>query len=246
MTRDVLPFNTNLRGIARQQIEFRKQKFLKDRGIAASLGFPLKVRDETTQKLLIPLTRKKLPSLPPTSTKPFQPEPELDMEHYDYILSVIASMSLVMERSPKAFQKIREEDLRWFFLVLLNGHYEGLATGETFNFEGKTDIVIKANNRNIFISECKFWKGAKSLIEAIDQLLNYVSWRDTKTALLIFSRNKQLSLVLSEICETVKTHQNFKRRLDYPSETGFRYILHHRDDANRELTLTILVFDVPK
>ena len=33
-----------------------------------------------------------------------------------------------------------EEEIRNFFLIQLNGHYQGNATGETFNGVGKTDI----------------------------------------------------------------------------------------------------------
>ena len=50
-------------------------------------------------------------------------------------------MVAVMEWSPRAFVGMGEEDLRQHFLVQLNGAYEGQATGETFNFEGKTDIL---------------------------------------------------------------------------------------------------------
>jgi hypothetical protein len=140
---------------------------------------------------------------------------------------------------------MNEEDLRQHFLVQLNGQYEGQATGETFNFEGKTDILIRAEGKNIFIAECKFWRGPAALTEALDQLLGYASWRDTKTALLVFNREKSFSAVLAKIPEVVKAHSNFKRELSYDSETGFRYVLHHRDDKNRELTLTILAFEVP-
>lgn len=84
------------------------------------------------------------------------------------------------ERSPKAFEQMGEEDLRSHFLVQLNGQYEGRATGETFNFQGKTDILIREGDRNVFIAECKFWHGEKQLLETIDQLLSYLSWRDTK------------------------------------------------------------------
>lgn len=41
---------------------------------------------------------------------------------------------------------------------------------ETFNSSGKTDILIRVENRNIFIAECKFWRGPKSFGEAIEQL----------------------------------------------------------------------------
>lgn len=140
---------------------------------------------------------------------------------------------------------MKEEDLRQHFLVQLNGQYEGQATGETFNLSGKTDILIRAEDKNIFIAECKFWEGPESLVKAIDQLLGYSSWRDTRTALLIFNRDRQLSTVLAKIPEVVKQHPNFRRKVEYKSETGFRFVLHHRDDVARELILTILVFEVP-
>ena len=154
-------------------------------------------------------------------------------------------MVLVMERSPRAFRHMSEEDLRQHFLVQLNGQYEGQATGETFNYEGKTDILIRSNGRNLFIAECKFWAGSAGLTDAINQLLGYTSWRDTKTALLIFNRNRNMSTVLKSTPEVVTKHPNYRREVDYDSETGFRYVFVHRDDPNKELILSILVFDVP-
>ncbi|MFM9616172.1 hypothetical protein ACKI18_46870, partial [Streptomyces niveiscabiei] len=62
----------------------------------------------------------------------------------------------MMERSPTAFKTMGEEDLRQHFLVQLNGQFDGAATGETFNYEGKTDILLRVAGRNIFIAECKF------------------------------------------------------------------------------------------
>jgi hypothetical protein len=156
-------------------------------------------------------------------------------------------MVLVMERSPASFARLDEEALRTHILVPLNGHYEGQATGETFNAEGKTDILIRAEGRNIFIAECKFWKGAEAFRKSIDQLLRYAAWRDTKTALIVFNRNKDTSTVLEQIPDLVKAHSNCKRQIiGYKNETGFRFVLHHQDDKNRELILTILVFDVPQ
>ena len=156
----------------------------------------------------------------------------------------MTNMAHVMERSPSAFESMGEEDLRTHFLVQLNGHYEGQATGETFNYEGKTDILIRTEGRNIFIAECKYWGGPKKLTETIDQLLGYTNWRDTKTAIVIFNRQKNFSRVLDVIPETMAAHANFKRALDPVSDSEFRYIFAHRDDPNRELTLTVLVFDV--
>jgi len=91
--------------------------------------------------------------------------------------------------------------------------YSGQATGETFNAHGRTDILIRVDGKNIFIAECKFWKGGEYLVEAIIQLLGYTSWRDTKTAILIFNRNKNLSAVLTQIPEIFKKHPNFKKQV---------------------------------
>lgn len=164
----------------------------------------------------------------------------------DLSISIIQSMVHVMELSPKAFTHMDEEDLRFQFLVQLNGQYEGQATGETFNFRGKTDILIKHGGRNIFIAECKQWKGPKSLSKAIDQLLSYTSWRDTKTAILLFNRGKYFSKVLAKIPEIARDHPCFTRELGVADETIFRYRFRQPDDPKRALLLTILAFDVPR
>lgn len=247
IARDVAPFNDGLRAKARQRIEWRREKLLKDQGMTSALGFPLKQRTDAPTTYVAPVVRQKLPIQKPVTTKEaYKLEPQLDMKEYDHILSIISNMVQVMERSPHAFSKMGEEDLRQHFLVQLNGQYEGQATGETFNYEGKTDILIRVEDRNIFIAECKFWKGPDSFLKTIDQILGYLSWRDTKAAIILFNRNKDFSSVLAKIPETAKTHPNFKRDLGGPERTGFRYIFHQRDDRNREVYLTVVAFDVPE
>lgn len=231
----------------RQQIEARREKLLKDRGLVAALGFPLRLRGDAPTTYLAPIKRKKspVPSAPARGAAPFAPEPALAMEHYEHILSVISGMVLVIERSPQAFRGMTEEHLRQQFLVALNAQYDGQATGETFNFGGKTDILIRVEDRNILVAECKFWHGPETLRKALDQLLRYATWRDSKLALLLFNRDRRLSTVLAKIPQVVTEHPQCKRRLDYQSESGFRFVLRHADDPNRELILTVLVFEVP-
>jgi hypothetical protein len=84
------------------------------------------------------------------------------------------------------------------------------------------------------------------LVETIDQLLGYVSWRDTKAAIIIFNRNKNFSRVKETIPDAVKAHPNFKRVVDDNGEGRSQYVLAHRDDKNREIILTVLAFDVPR
>jgi hypothetical protein len=239
--------NDQLRGVAQSAIERRREKLLSDQSLVASLGFPLKSRQDSPKTYVSPEVRRKIrPSLPPASTEPYEPEPALSDDDYEHILGVIQNMVQVMERSPSAFAAIDEESLRSHFLVQLNGHYEGQATGETFNYEGKTDILIRVNGKNIFIAECKYWDGPKKLTETIDQLLGYSSWRDTKVAVIIFNRRKNFSKVLDAIPETVEVHQCYKRFLGKVSESNFRYVFSNRDDSNREMILSLLAFDVPE
>ena len=78
-------------------------------------------------------------------------------EDYESILNIIKHLSLVIERSPHTFIEMQEVDIRTIILVLLNAFYEGTATGETFNGSGKTDILLRHEDKNLFIAECKFW-----------------------------------------------------------------------------------------
>lgn len=240
-------FNERIRQLAKEQITSRRQKLLSDQSLVANLGFPLKERDDAPRTYRAPHVQRRItPAMPPASTAPFEPEPTLGNDDYENILSIMTSMALVMERSPSAFTEMDEEALRTHFLVQLNGQYHGQATGETFNYEGKTDILIRVKGKNIFIAECKYWDGAKKFGETIDQLLGYVSWRDTKTAIIIFNRNRNFSQVLGAIPNAVRSHTNFKKEVDDNGEGRSRYVFAHRDDRNRELMLTVMAFDVPQ
>ena len=244
---DVDKFNSAIREQALTQIEARRTRILKRRNVDASLPFPMRSRADGTPTYAAPEVRRKIvPKLPDVSESLFAQEPILTDADYDNVLSVISSMSLTMERAPSAFESLNEEALRSHYLALLNGHYDGQATGETFNHTGKTDILIRSGNKNVFVAECKFWTGPKSFNEAINQLLGYTCWRDTKAALIVFNRDTQMSTVLEKIPSIVENHPNYKRTVpNAASETSFRYHFGHRDDMARELVLSVLVFDVP-
>lgn len=246
MTTQVAEFNTKLPEVALSSIEKRKQKLLKDRGIVSSLGYPIRSRGDQAMTYAAPVKRKVLSITLPATIPPFEPEPVLENSHYEHILNVSTQMSQVMERCPSAFKSIGEEDLRQHFLVQLNGHYEGQATGETFNYQGKTDILIRVNGKNIFIAECKFWTGEKAFQDTIDQLLSYSSWRDSKAAIFLFNRNRDFSKVLEKIPPSALRHPLFLRELPCAHQNGSRYVFSNKDDKLKEITLTVLGFDIPQ
>lgn len=239
--------NNSLAQVAAQAIEQRRARLLAQSQRASSLGIPVRRCDAAPQTYVIPTVRRKAaPTLPPATSAQFEPEPTWAMDQYEHALKVVQNMTHVMERSPEAFKSMDEEALRQSFLMQLNGQFEGKATGETFNMGGKTDILLREADRNVFIAECKIWKGPKGFNDAIDQLLGYTTWRDSKTAILVFIRGTDTSKVLSGVDVTVKAHTNYKRPVVWPHESGFRYVLHSNGDTNRELILTVLVFHVPK
>ncbi len=240
-------FNNSLEQTIREALSIRKQRLLSHRQILASIGLPIRADANAPKTYAIPNVQRKPPvRAPVVKEKVYVPEPELDEKEYEHILSIIRSMVSVIERSPKAFAQMGEEDLRSQFLVQLNGQYPGRATGETFNYQGKTDILIREGDRNAFIAECKIWKGEGDLQKAIDQVLGYLHWRDTKSALLVFNRNKAFSEVISKVLAAVQRHPNCKKLIRTVGETEWRFLFSSKDDSNRELQLAVLLFDVPK
>jgi len=244
---DCAEWNGQIQTLAEENIKKRKERLLAQAEVVSSLGLPMKNGSGTPATFSTPLVRRERPAiLPAIPEKAFKPEPALDDKEYDFILNTIDQMAQNIEQSSSTFRKIREEQIRDIILVGLNGHYKGAATGETFNSQGKTDILIRADGRNVFVAECKFWSGRKSLESAINQVLKYLTWRDTKAALILFCKNRNFTRVLSEIAATIPEHSHFKRELRRISDTHVRYLFRQQEDADRDLYLAVQVFNIIK
>lgn len=87
--------------------------------------------------------------------------PTLLSQAYNQILQLMHDVGKEFERLPSLYSGEEEEHLRDHFLRMLEPNFEGSATGETFNKTGKTDILLRHEGLNVFIAECKFWKGKK-------------------------------------------------------------------------------------
>ncbi len=240
-------FNASLGETIRKLLEARRQRHSANRKLVEAIGLPITQRQNAPMTYAVPDVRRK-PKIerPVAMDKPVAREPELAQQEYEHILAVVRGMVHVIERSPKAFQNMQEEDLRTHFLVQLNGQYEGRASGETFNYQGKTDVLIRDGDRNVFIAECAFWKGEAYLTEKINQVLSYLHWRDTKAALVVFNRNKSFSEVLAKIEPTTTAHPCCRKLLKKVGETEWRFLFANKDDPNRQLQLAVLLFDIPK
>lgn len=245
LARDVENHNIKMKSVIPAALNRKHKNSLSAINAVAGLGIPMK-RTVAPATYTVPTKRRQLPvSLPKVSGEKFQPEPTLATAEYDHILEILGTMALVIERSPHSFATLDEEAIRTHFLLSLNSHYEGNATGETFNAVGKTDILIRVENKNIFIAECKFWRGQKSFEDALSQLLSYLTWRDSKCALLIFNKTKNSSAVRQKMHDSIEKLSAHKSTISYAPEGNPRYILVKESDPGKEITLTTMLFDIP-
>jgi hypothetical protein len=235
---DIDAWNGSIAGEVARVVGSRRKKAEQAGTVASGLKFGIKQRADRAATYAAPVTqRRKIAPQLPVAKPGAPPEPILSNEIYRAILDTLKPMSQVMERSPHAFSTMDEETLRFQLLVPLNAQ---------FNYGGKTDILITVQGKNIFIAECKFWKGAKTLTETVDQVLGYLAWRDTKCAILLFNRNKGFSQVLGQVKPTLEQHAqfvSFDGSRDDGTEQEFTF--KRPDDAGRRLKLTVVAFDVP-
>lgn len=223
-------------------VKQRKENLLKQENILESLGLPIKLSDNVPVVHSIPIQRKKIViQKPKSSDEPYKPEFQLDKEIYLHILELCQNFGVNMERHPSIYNDKNEEALRDLFLMILSPHFDSV-TGETFNKQGKTDILIKHEGENAFVAELKFWKGEKQHHQTIKQILSYLTWRDSKAAIIYFVKNKNLQPVLDLIAgETIK-NPFYVDSYNKTKESWFNYHFHLLNDNTRGVKLAILVF----
>ena len=245
---EVNRFNENLPTAIKQLFQKRKQRFLDMNKKLAALDVPIKKREDLPETYAIPAPafRKSVNVEPKVTEKGYKPEPTLDGTVYQNILQIIHDLSIGIERLPSTYLGKDENDLRDYMLLFLGLHFEGSATGETFNKSGKTDILIRHENSNVFIAECKFWRGKKGYLNTITQLLGYLTWRDSKSAVIVFVKNKDLSSVIQIAEEVTSTHSNYLGFVDKMHDTWLNYRFHINGDKNREVKLGVLFFHIPE
>jgi hypothetical protein len=244
---DVEDFNNRLEAQARNVIANRRQRVEQHRAHIAQTGLPIGPPDKRTKTYIAEtLVRRPAPVLPTTAaSEPIQLEPVLADGIFEHILSVIRLQGVGIERSPKTYAGLDEEALRTVLLDALNTHYRGQGTAEAFNVKGKTDILVRHEGRNLFIGECKVWSGTKGFLGAIEQLFGYTAWRDTKLALIMFVRQRDLTAIIEKAHDAVAEHDRFVRWRDAGSETELRAVMSWPGDDRRHADLNFFFVPAP-
>jgi hypothetical protein len=246
---DIDSFNAHLEQQAHQAIADRRQRIEQRDAHLAQSKIPVRRAGESGKKTYIPdvLVRRPAPSLPTTRADDKAPalEPALDERVFEHILSVIRMQSRQIEQSPGTYAGMGEGDRRQTIVATLNTHYEGRAHAEAFNNDGKTDILIRHDGRNLFICECKFWNGPEGFTDTIDQLFRYTGWLDTKLAIVMFVREKGLTAILKKAKEALAAHPQFVAWKDAAEETELRTTMHWPGDEERLADLNVFFVHTP-
>lgn len=242
-------FNSGLKAFALREINAKREKLLQHANYLASFNIPLKTKANASKTFAIPspaLREKIIVKKPEFSNQPFVPEPTLDYSFYQKILKLIDDTGRNFERMPSTYKGKDEETLRDHILLVLDPNFQmGSATGETFNKKGKTDILLRYDSSVVFIAECKFWKGMQAFHETLDQLLGYLTWRDSKSSVVLFVRNKEFIPVIDIIKRDISNHSSYLRT-NYPkAENWLEYGFSLPNDPSREILLSVLAFHVP-
>ena len=244
--RNVEVYNQQLSAHVNQAIAERKKQLAKQIDVATSLGVPVRRSDNIPQTFRIPEVRSKVVPKPSVVEGASKPEPAIGDDVYQEILQVIHDTGKVFERLPSTYADKDEEALRDHFILQLEPRFEGSTTGETFNKSGKTDILIRHEKSNVFVAECQWWDGPKKHIEKIDQLLSYLTWRDSKTAIVCFVDRKEFSGVLDQVVKTTQQHSCHDQYVGAKDETWHDFAFHLPGDPGRKVQVSVLAFHLPK
>ncbi|OKH45638.1 hypothetical protein NIES30_19105 [Phormidium tenue NIES-30] len=172
-------------------------------------------------------------------------QPTFQILEYNKALDCIHSVGKMFERLPSTYANKDEEALRDHILVSLESVVYGSATGESFNKRGKTDILVRGEGANEFVGECKFWRGKEVFLDTINQLLSYLSWRDTKAGIILFVQNKDFGAVISKIQNHIVEHHNYLRKISEIDETWHNYEFRMNDDSSRVVKVAVMLYHMP-
>lgn len=244
LNKDIDQYNSTLSGCIRHNLEARKKNA--DDFIAIGKMFDIPLKQNPNAPNTTPIVLKKTvvkKAIMPEMKKP-EEECQLLSNDYNYIKSILQILGFSMGKAARTFSKLDEEELRDIIIAFLNCYYLPTATAETFSRKGKTDIHILFENKSAYIAECKIWHGEKHLLEAIEQLFSYTTWRDIKTSLIIFNKKNtdfprllntiQDFLKRNPLCKNIEPVKKNEWLCDFIKDT----------EATSHIQVQIIVFDL--
>lgn len=238
-------YNTSVPRAVQEVVAHRREQLSKLHGLVSSFVIPLAKKLGMPEYKPVDISQRRHIQLPKVPAAGFKPEPAISDELYEAILANIRHMGATFEGTPQTYQPLGEDGLRDIVLASLNSVYQGRATGEAFRHYGKTDIRIEEETRSAFVAECKLWAGEQVLIGALDQLLDYLTWRDCKAALVLFNKGVAgFAGVQQTIGNAFPAHANFLREKPGQHHGEWRFVFRSLEDTGREVTVHVFCFNL--
>lgn len=239
-------FGRELHQTVQSAITDRRTRLGGIHALAKALDIPVTARPGMPSLTPIPVSKKVIRELPPVADAKQSSGFAITDQAYENILAAIRAQGRTFEKAPSTFAKFDEEELRDVILGNLNTHFQGQATGETFRAKGKTDICIEQDNRAAFVGECKIWRGAKELVDGLEQLQGYLTWRDSKAALVVFNKERSK---FSEILEKApmalrECKDRFKSEVTQSEPGEWRMTFTATEDEGRVITVHLMVYNL--
>lgn len=240
-------FNSELPSIIDDHVTWRRKNYDRFFAAAEKLKLPITVKADAPPLKPIVIEKRVVKVLPPsTMNAASPPEPGISEQSYDQILQAIRNQGRQFERTPVTYAKHDEEELRDILWGNLSTHFGKDVNGEAFSRSGKTDIRIDDDGRAAFIAECKVWRGPKEIQAAIDQMLGYLRWRDCKTALIVFNKDREnFTSLLDKAPTALRQTKLFRGDVGSKVEAGeSRMVFASPDDDSRRVTVHVFLFDL--
>ena len=254
VNRDVLALKAEVRTTARNLIAQRTSVHEQRNDIESALTIPL-LQLEPGQALEIPLRRRGIAPVSSPVAAGESPEWAITDMVYEEMIRTISGFTHALERRPSSAAPLlaNEETMRDWLMFMLSASYETpdgrdlFMGGETQNGAGKTDILVRYRDKNAFIGECKIWSGETRFGEAIDQLLSYTIWRDSKAALVLFITRVDATAVIEKAAEVLAARRECVDILDADNPAERRdYRFTSPADSRRVISLALLPVVVPR
>lgn len=246
--RDIDRLTQETKSIIQRMISERKSKIQNEEALLESIAqkISIPIKQKTDVAKVVPTAvgySQEIKSLiPPKAHQPI--EYILELNKFNAILNLIDNSCRLFERTPLTFSKLEEEELRNVILSNLNGVFEGSAVGEAFSKKGKTDIYLPINKGGVFIAECKNWEGPKTLEHAIQQILGYLTWRNSYGVLILFSKRKNFTDVLKTIDSKISEISSYAKGKEKIGQNHIKTLHYLPEDEKKLIEIHCLTYNL--
>ncbi|MFJ8929944.1 hypothetical protein ACIRLA_25515 [Streptomyces sp. NPDC102364] len=168
-----------------------------------------------------------------------------DAQLYAEALRVLCHARNQMQRLPSTTSDKGEEAIRDVLLVALGAAFAGRCTAESLNGAGKTDLLLRIEDRNVLVGECKIWGGSAQFASDIEQLFGYLTPGDRYAVLPLFIRRARPEPIVDKAAELLAQHPRcISVATPDPGSGLSRFVLRSASSTPWDVEVALIPFDI--